>query len=144
MGPALPEMIVVDSSTLILAIRGQERPSTNLLRFETDRTQLLIGDVSLLEILRGARDDIHARRLEDQLRRYTIVTMLDEQIALAAASNYRRLRSLGVTMSKLGDLIIGTYCIEHGHRLLADDRDFTPMVDHLGLRLARPRHLDQT
>ena len=133
-------MIVVDSSVLIFAIRGVVRPSTELLRREVDRWQVLIGDVSLLEILRGARDEDHAARLEQQLRRYQIVQMLDEKVALAAARSYRKLRSKGITVDKLADLIIATFCIENGHRLLQDDRDFTHMVDHLGLRLLKQRH----
>jgi predicted nucleic acid-binding protein len=32
-------------------------------------------------------------------------------------------------------LLIGTHCIEHGHDLLHDDRDFVPMAQHLGLRV---------
>ena len=34
------------------------------------------------------------------------------------------------------DLVIGTFCIECGHLLLHDDRDFEPMVRFLGLRTA--------
>jgi predicted nucleic acid-binding protein len=34
------------------------------------------------------------------------------------------------------DLIIGTFCIERGHALLHDDRDFEPMVRFLGLQAA--------
>jgi len=33
-------------------------------------------------------------------------------------------------------MIIGTFCIEGGHRLLHADRDFDPMVEHFGLRVA--------
>jgi predicted nucleic acid-binding protein len=33
------------------------------------------------------------------------------------------------------DLIIGTFCIKHGHTLLHDDRDFDPMRTHLGLQV---------
>ena len=136
-------MIVVDSSVLIFAIRGVLRPSTELLRYEVERSRLLVGDVSLLEVLRGARDEAHATRLETQLRRFEIVSMLNEKIALAAARNYRTLRSLGITVDKLGDLIIGTYCIENDHRLLQDDRDFSHMVEHFGLRLVRRKHLSE-
>jgi predicted nucleic acid-binding protein len=39
-----------------------------------------------------------------------------------------------VTIRKTIDLIIGTFCIERGHTLLHDDRDFEPMIRHLGLR----------
>jgi predicted nucleic acid-binding protein len=35
---------------------------------------------------------------------------------------------------KTADLVIGTFCIERGHALLHDDRDFLPMTVHLGLR----------
>jgi predicted nucleic acid-binding protein len=33
-------------------------------------------------------------------------------------------------------LPIGTFCIEHSHSLLHEDRDFAPMEQHLGLMAA--------
>jgi predicted nucleic acid-binding protein len=51
-----------------------------------------------------------------------------------AARNYRQLRDRGVTVRKTIDMIIGTFCIEQGHELLHDDRDFDPMAQYLGLR----------
>jgi len=62
--------------------------------------------------------------------------MLDRKLSIAAARNFRTLRGLGFTIRTSVDLIIATYCIEHGHALLQDDRDFLPMAEHLGLRLA--------
>ncbi len=70
------------------------------------------------------------------MRRYVVVPLLNEELASCAAQNFRRLRELGVTIRKTADLIIGTFCIESGHALLHDDRDFTPMAKHLGLRFA--------
>jgi predicted nucleic acid-binding protein len=61
---------------------------------------------------------------------------LDDELAVRAARNYRRLRRRGVTIRKTIDLIIGTYCIERGHALLHDDRDFDPMVTHLNMQVA--------
>jgi predicted nucleic acid-binding protein len=61
--------------------------------------------------------------------------MLDERIAVQAAHNYRVLRRKGITIRKTADLIIGTFCIEQGHTLLHDDRDFDPMHAHLGLQV---------
>jgi predicted nucleic acid-binding protein len=46
------------------------------------------------------------------------------------------LRRKGVTMRKTIDMIIGTHCIEQNCALLHSDRDFDPMVEHLGLRIA--------
>ena len=45
------------------------------------------------------------------------------------------LRNRGITIRKTVDIIIGTFCIEHGHALLHDDRDFVPMQAHLGLKV---------
>jgi predicted nucleic acid-binding protein len=50
------------------------------------------------------------------------------------AANYRFLRRQGVTVRKTIDLIIGTFCIECGHTLLHNDRDFEPMENLLGLQ----------
>ena len=62
--------------------------------------------------------------------------MLDVNLAIRAASNYRTLRQKGATIRKAADLIIGTYCLEFDHQLLHNDRDFDPMVTHLGLQAA--------
>ena len=53
-----------------------------------------------------------------------------------AAKNFRRLRSLGVTVRKTINTVIATRCIENGLPLLYSDRDFDPFVEHLGLRSA--------
>jgi len=78
----------------------------------------------------------NAARIERGSRRYAVVPLLDDARAPRAARNYRMLRDLGVTIRKTADLIIGTDCIERGHALLHDDRDFDPMEQHLGLRVA--------
>jgi predicted nucleic acid-binding protein len=96
---------------------------------------ILIGDLILLELLQGARDDAHAARIERDLRCFTIISMLNENLATEAARYYRRLRALGVTIRKTADMIIGTFCLMGGHSLLHDDRDFEPMASHLGLRV---------
>jgi predicted nucleic acid-binding protein len=97
---------------------------------------LLIGDLILLEILQGARDEAHAARIEHGLRQYALVPLLDADLAPRAGRNDRKLRELGIAIRKTADIIIGTYCIEHRHSLLHDDHDFAPMEEHLGLRVA--------
>ncbi len=61
--------------------------------------------------------------------------MLSPDLAVKAASNYRFLRGLGVSVLKTADMIIGTFCLVHSCRLLRQDRDFGPMVQHLGLQV---------
>jgi predicted nucleic acid-binding protein len=126
-------MILVDSSVWIAQLRGEQTAATVKLEAAAAREPLLIGDLVLLEILEGARDDAHARLIERGLRQYAVVQLLDADLAPRAARNYRRLRELGITIRKTADIIIGTYCIEHRHSLLHDDRDFAPMQEHLGL-----------
>ena len=129
-------MILVDSSVWIALLRGHRTAAVAKLETAASRESLLIGDLILLEILQGARDEAHAERIERGLRRYTIVPLLDGDLAPRAARNYRKLRALGVTVRKTADIIIGTFCIEHRHILLHDDRDFAPMEKHLGLLVA--------
>ena len=128
-------MILVDSSVWIAYLRGYRTLATTKLEVMAARQPLLIGDLILLEVLQGARDDAHAERIQRELRRYEIVSLLDADLARVAARNYRRLRELGITIRKTVDIIIGTFCIEHGHALLHDDHDFVPMAAHLGLMI---------
>ena len=130
-------MIVVDSSVWIATLRQLETQSVKTLRALTlaNDKQILVGDLVLLEVLQGARDDAHAARIERNMRRFAVVPMLDDALALRAAQGFRTLRAKGVTIRKTVDLIIGTYCMAFGHRLLHDDRDFGPMATHLGLQL---------
>ncbi len=129
-------MILVDSSVWIAHLRGHRTPAVVKLAAAANREPLLIGDLILLEVLQGARDEAHAARIERALRRYTLVPLLAGDLAPRAAANYRKLRELGITIRKTADIIIGTFCIEHRHILLHDDRDFTPMEEHLGLMVA--------
>jgi predicted nucleic acid-binding protein len=128
-------VILVDSSVWIAHLRGYRTIETAKLAAAAAREPLLIGDLILLEILQGARDEAHATRIERELRQYVLVPLLSADLAPRAARNYRRLRELGITVRKTADIIIGTFCIEHRHSLLHDDRDFAPMAEHLGLRV---------
>ena len=129
-------MIVADSSVWIGQLRGLDnRAVRKLTEVQRAHRAILIGDLILLEVLQGARDDAHALRLERDLRKFKIASMLGEDIAVKAARNYRMLRGRGITVHKTVDLIIATFCVEQGHSLLHDDRDFDVMAPHLGLNI---------
>ncbi|CCV12418.1 PIN domain nuclease [Mesorhizobium sp. STM 4661] len=129
-------MIVVDSSVWIAHLRNTNSVSVGKLRHLDDTQEILVGDLILLEVLQGARNETHAQLIERNLRQFAIVPMLDPATAVKTARNYRVLRQRGITIRKTIDMIIGTFCIQGGHALLHDDRDFDPMVHHLGLQLA--------
>lgn len=126
-------MIVVDSSVWIGQSRGANTRAISQLNEVIDENEIIVGDLVLLEVLRGARDGRHALRLERTLRQFPVETMLDEVLAVKAATNYRMLRGRGVTVRTTIDLIIATFCVERGHGLLHDDRDFEAMAIPLGL-----------
>jgi predicted nucleic acid-binding protein len=129
-------MIVVDTSVWIDRLNDDPTNQVRRLRELVGNEPLLVGDLILCEVLQGLRSDPEAKLVEQALRRFDVVAMLDPDLAVQAAANYRLLRSKGVTVRKTIDLIIGTFCIEHGHALLHDDRDFDAMQRHLGLRAA--------
>ena len=73
----------------------------------------------------------------EEISPFEIQSMLGEKIAVQAARNYRRLRKQGVTIRKPADLIIEMFCIDGGHALLHEDRDFDVMAElGLGLKFA--------
>jgi predicted nucleic acid-binding protein len=129
-------MIVVDSSIWIGQLRRSRSDKIETLaRIRNPATSILVGDLVLLEVLQGARNDRHAAEIERELRVFRIERMLDDGIAVKAAANYRALRDRGITVRKTIDLIIATFCVERGHSLLHDDRDFDPVAAPLGLRV---------
>ena len=126
-------MILVDSSVWIAHLRGSLTPATAKLEVAVTTEPILVGDLILLEVLQGARDEAHAARIERGLRRFEVVPLLDSDLAARAARNYRELRDMGTMIRKTADIIIGTFCIERRCSLLHDDRDFASMEQHLGL-----------
>jgi predicted nucleic acid-binding protein len=126
-------VIVVDSSVWINLLNNIVTEPVSRLRELIPTTPLLIGDLILCEVLQGFRTEAQARLVERSLRRFEPVSLLDPELAVKAAANYRFLRRRGVTIRKTIDVIIGTFCIERDHTLLHDDRDFEPMARFLGL-----------
>lgn len=129
-------MIVADSSVWISLFRKDDVDVASRLRSLIPRGVVLLGDIILMEVLQGARDNHQARWIEQNLRDFPVASMLSPELAVRAASNYRALRERGFTISKAPDLIIGTYCIVNGYSLLQRDKDYLPMAEYLGLKLA--------
>jgi len=128
-------IVLVDSSVWIALLRGAHTAQTERLRSIAPPDQIVVGDLILLEILQGARDEAHAARIERDLRAFPIEPMLGEALAVRAAAHYRALRRAGVTPRKTIDLVIATFCLARNYALLHADRDFGPMQAHLGLRV---------
>lgn len=126
-------MIVVDSSVWIDFLNGRNAAHIRRLREVLGTDEIIVGDLMLCEVLQGLDSERAAQEVEALLRRFEIVPMAGDAIAVAAARNFRFLRRRGITVRKTIDLLIGTWCIENRRPLLHNDRDFRPMVRHLGL-----------
>jgi predicted nucleic acid-binding protein len=57
-------VILVDSSVWIAHLRGAWTPATAKLEAAVNHELILVGDLILLEVLQGARDEAHAARIE--------------------------------------------------------------------------------
>ncbi len=126
-------MIVVDTTVWIDFLNGQNAAHVQRLRSLLGVGEIVVGDLMLCEILQGLETERAARDVERLLRGFDIAPMAGDAIAVAAARNFRALRSRGITVRKTIDLLIGAWCIENRLPLLHNDRDFRPMVRHLGL-----------
>ena len=130
-------MILVDSSVWIDFFKNTPTPQAEWLDANLGVEGILIGDLILAEVLRGFKDDRgfnDARRLLGRLQQ---IALAGEELAIESASNFRKLRTLGVTVRGTIDAIIATRCITDGYRLLHSDRDFDAFEKHLGLRVVK-------
>ena len=127
-------MILVDSSVWIDYFRGKPTVQTDLLEGLLDSQELAIGDLIFTEVLQGCKFDKEFNEVRRLLGRLELIVLGGKDIVIEAASNYRRLRSLGVTVRSTVDVILATRCILNGHQLLHSDRDFDAFERYLGLR----------
>ena len=126
-------MIVVDSSVWIDFFAARPTRAALTLKERIEPDTVIVGDIVLAEVLMGARSAGHAAQLETALRRFRVETMGGTEAAIMAAAHYRHLRTHGFTVRRATDMFIGTFCIARGYALLHAERDFEPMVTHLGL-----------
>jgi predicted nucleic acid-binding protein len=126
-------MIIVDSSVWIDYFNGRDIPEVATLDRLLETELLAVGDLILVEVLQGFRQDKDYQTAKRLLTSLTVFEMLSAEMAMKSADNFRNLRKKGITVRKTIDVMIATFCIEHGHELLFSDKDFAPFVEHLGL-----------
>jgi len=128
-------VILVDSSVWIDFFRNKPTLQAEWLDKNLGIEGLVVGDLVLAEVLQGFQEEKgfnEARRLLGQLVQ---VTIGGPELAVEAARNYRRLRTLGATVRGTVDVLIATRCLVDGLRLLHSDHDFDAFENHLGLRV---------
>ena len=126
-------MILIDSSIWIDYFNGRLTRETDHLDALLGTDVAATGDLILVEVLQGFRDESDFAIARRALSKIPSFDLLGSRRAEQAASRYRALRKAGVTVRKTVDVVIGSFCIDEGIPLLFSDRDFLPMVEHLGL-----------
>ncbi len=129
-------MIVVDTSVWIDFFNGVSTPAVEHLNGLLGVTPLAIGDLILVEVMQGFRNERDGATARQLFRSLALLPMLGGSNAWKAAANIRQLRRQGIRVRKTIDGIIVTACIEANLPLLFSDRDFQPYVDHRGLEAA--------
>ena len=127
-------MLLIDSSVWINYFNGKSTWQTEILDQILQQTPVFTADLILTEVLQGFRKDKDYQEAKEIMSILPCKNMGGYEIAIQSAENYRKLRKTGITVRKTIDVIIGTFCITENIPLLHDDKDFEPMVKHLGLK----------
>ena len=127
-------MILVDTSVWIDYFNGVENRQTETLDRILSEQSVLIGDIILTEILQGFDSDKDYRLAKQALDPLDCVHLGGKSLAIEAASNFRHLRSKGITIRKTVNMLIASWCIEHNVELLHNDKDFDRIAKELPLR----------
>ena len=126
-------MILVDTSVWIDYFNGRESKETNMLDVSLSDGTVTIGDIILLEILQGFRNNKDYNRARKTLATFDQYEMFGHNMVAKCVDSYRVLRKKGITIRKTTDVIIATFCIDNQFPLLFSDRDFIPFVKYLEL-----------
>lgn len=128
-------MILVDTSVWIDYFNGVSTKQTDSLDRILSEQSVFVGDIILTEILQGFDSDKEFRLAKQALDPLDCVHLGGKSLAIKAASNFRFLRSKGVTIRKTVDVLIGSWCIEHEVELLQNDKDFDQIATQLPLQI---------
>lgn len=128
-------MILVDTSVWIDYFNGIQNWQVEKLDSTLPDELVLIGDVILAEILQGFDKDSDYNKAKEALECLECVDLGGKNMAIKTASNFRFLRSKGITIRKTVDMLIGTWCIEYSIELLHNDKDFDRIALYLPLQI---------
>lgn len=95
----------------------------------------MLGDIILAEILQGFEKDSDYKKARAALDPFECIDLGGKELAIKSASNFRFLRSKGVTVRKTIDMLNATWCIESEVALLHNDKDFDRIAMYLPLNV---------
>lgn len=128
-------MVIVDTSAWIEYLNGKKTRVVPKVDQCLEQDIVAIGDLIYCEVMQGIRSPRDRSQISSLLLSLPQFDMVGFSIAEKSAANYRLLRSKGVTVRKTIDVLIGTFCVEHGLQLVHYDSDFDLMAKHIGLNV---------
>ncbi len=131
-------MILADSSAWIEYLRATGSP-THLALLEglrNPKKALAWTDVVAMEVLAGARDDVHRDRLRRMLYGLPFLGVDGPADYENAAELYRLCSREGETPRQLADCLIAVVAMRNDAELLCADADFQVIARHAPLRLS--------
>ena len=126
-------MVIVDTSAWVEYFRNGLPTVVSKVDRCLDQDLVGIGDLVYCEVMQGIRSPRHRTEVSSLLLSLPHFNMVGFHIAEKSAANYRFLRSKGVTVRKTIDVLIGTFCAEHGFQIVHHDSDFNLMAQHIEL-----------
>lgn len=127
-------MVLIDTSAWVEFLR--DTGSTECARVdELLDGEIAVCDAILMEVLAGARDELHLQSLRRLLARATVLPTDPARFEEAAAL-FRRCRQEGETVRRLMDCLIAAVAIRFGVPVLHRDGDFDVLARHTELEVA--------
>ena len=94
-------MVIVDSTVWVDYFNGKSNQETRLLESRIGREDIGLIDLILCEVLQGLHSERELEEVKTLLLEYSIFPTGGLEMALQAATNYRKLRARGFTIRKL-------------------------------------------
>ena len=128
-------MVLIDTTVWIDFFAGRQLPHVSVLeRLIKNREDICICGIILTEVLQGIREKSEFRKTKELFNAMIFLPM-PYSVFLGAAEIYRTLRRKGITIRNSVDCMIASVAIENDIMLLHNDRDFTIIEKHLGLKV---------
>lgn len=124
-------MIMIDTSAWIEFLRDTGSTTASAVD-EALASDIAVSDPIRMELLAGARDDIHLEQLRRLLSRCSQISATTGDFENAALL-YRQCRGKGATVRKLTDCLIAAIAIRAETPILHLDSDFDALEEHTSL-----------
>lgn len=130
------ERLIFDTSVWIGFFRKDGNAGSILLKDTlSSDSDPLICPIIIQEILQGIKEDNQYNVVRESLLALPILHANQLDACIGAASIYRSLRKVGVTIRKPNDCLIAWYALEFDLVLVHNDHDFDQIGLHFPLQL---------